>query len=125
MNEVELRGAIRQAVDGIQDPCALAQGIPIGLIEMGLLTGLKMTADGGGFAVELRLRLTAPGCLYWIYFERELRQRVRVLEGVMSVSVELDDAFDWTPDVMGDRAQALLRSRRKDLGSGGREATAS
>ena len=43
---------------------------------MGLIRRVEVLPTGAGdHQVVVHLRLTAPGCLYWLYFERELQTR--------------------------------------------------
>jgi metal-sulfur cluster biosynthetic enzyme len=107
-----LADRIALIADEVIDPCSLAQGVPAGLTEMGLLTAITLTPGEGAAHVELRLRLTAPGCMYGVAFERELRARVGELPEVAAIDVVWDDAFDWTPDDMAPSLTARLAARR-------------
>ena len=63
----------------IVDPCSAAQSVQVGLVDMGMLLRVEIAPAAGGAAaaarwdVTLHLRTTGPGCLYVVFFERELR----------------------------------------------------
>lgn len=111
-----LADRIRALANEVDDPCSLAQGVPIGLVDMGLLLGLELTeAPAGGFHVRLDLRVTAPGCMYTPYFERELRQRLEALPEVRSLRLEWRPDLEWTPSDIAPAARERLRQRRERL----------
>lgn len=115
-----LEQRIRELANEIVDPCSAAQAFPIGLVDMGLLLAVELTpAAGGGAAdsvdVRLRLRTTAPGCFYVVFFERELRARIEALPQVASLALEWDGAWDWTPDEIAPAPREALAERRRRL----------
>jgi metal-sulfur cluster biosynthetic enzyme len=112
-NTIGIEAAVMRVADEIHDPCSVAAAEPLGLVEMGLIRGVGLApAAGGGHEVTVRLRLTAPGCLYWLYFERELRTRVGALDGVESLRIERDRDYDWDESEIAPAARARLRRRR-------------
>lgn len=116
-----LEERIRALANEIVDPCSAAQALPVGLVDMGLLLGVDVTPAGAGRAaagrvdVTLRLRTTAPGCLYVVFFERELRGRIEALPEVASLALAWDGAWDWTPDELAPGVRAALAERRRAL----------
>ena len=127
-----LERRIRELANEIVDPCSAAQAFPIGLVDMGLLLAVELAPAGGGAAggaggdaagvvtadrvdVRLRLRTTAPGCFYVVFFERELRARIEALPQVASLALAWDGAWDWTPDEIAPAARAALAERRRRL----------
>lgn len=119
-----LEQRIRELANEIVDPCSAAQAFPIGLVDMGLLLAVELAPAAGGVAaggaagsvdVRLRLRTTAPGCFYVVFFERELRARIEALPQVASLALEWDGAWDWTPDEIAPAAREALAERRRRL----------
>ncbi len=112
---------VRGAVNDVPDPCSVAQGVPAGLVDMGLLCGVELTeAAGGGRTsaardVLVRLRLTGPGCLYGVHFEREIRHRLEAMPDVAEIEIAFSREFDWTPDDVAPDVQQRLRERRERL----------
>ena len=110
--------------NGIVDPCSAAQAVQVGLVDMGMLLHVGIAPAAGvapaaeaatAWDVTLRLRTTGPGCLYGVYFERELRDRIGSQPDVASLTLEWDDAWDWTPDAMAPAARDALAARRRAL----------
>lgn len=107
---------VRAAVNEVPDPCSVAQGVPVGLVDMGLLCGVEVGAERDGcHDVQLELRLTGPGCFYGIHFEREIRQRLEAMPDVATIDVEFNPEFDWTQDDIAPHVQEELRARRERL----------
>jgi metal-sulfur cluster biosynthetic enzyme len=120
-----LEQRIRALANEIVDPCSSAQAFPIGLVDMGLLLAVELApaaapggagaAPGGRVDVRLRLRTTAPGCFFVVFFERELRARIEALPEVASLALDWDAAWGWTPDDMAPAAREALAERRRRL----------
>jgi metal-sulfur cluster biosynthetic enzyme len=100
-------------IHSVPDPCSYGAGVPLSIGEMGLLR--KLENDAG--RVTVRLQLTSPMCMMAAYFMREIEQRLLAEEGVTSVQVEFDRAFDWKPeDICSDGRQRLLERRVSMIG---------
>jgi len=111
-----LEERIREAVNETPDPCSVSQGVPTGLVDMGLLCGIDIgPPEGRVHAVRVELRLTAPGCFYAIYFEREIRARLEAMDDLGAVEVTFSQEFDWTPDDVAPHIHERLRERRERL----------
>ena len=120
-----LESRIRALANEIVDPCSAATALPVGLVDMGLLLAVGLTAAPGAgrapaggsdaFAVRLRLRTTGPGCFYVVFFERELRARLEALPAVATLALEWDDAWDWSPAALAPHVQEALAERRRRL----------
>ena len=100
---------VRLAVNGVGDPCSVATGTPMGLVDMGLLEHAEITGDGD---LVVQLRLTSPSCYQIGYFTHEIKQRCGEIDGVRSVEVRADAGLVWTPSMMSDDAK---RRRRESL----------
>ena len=111
-----LVGRIRAAVNDIHDPCSVSQGVPAGLVDMGLLCDVQLgPLEGGRYRALVAIRLTGPGCFYGIYFEREIRVRLEAMAEIGAIDVEFSSEFDWTPDDVAPHIQQRLRIRREQL----------
>ena len=110
----EVVSYVRSRVNEVVDPCSRAQGVAIGLVDMGLLRELGVEPDGGAWRVCLKLRLTSPGCLYFVYFEESIRQRI-VHPAIRHLEIGFDSGMDWSPDAMSSSAQRRLRDHRSRL----------
>jgi metal-sulfur cluster biosynthetic enzyme len=97
---------IRAKLNTIGDPCSVAQGVPMGIDDMGLVRDVQMDEVGN---VAIELRLTSPSCHIVGYFDVEAKRRVLGLPGVRSVTVEVDLGLDWRPEMMSEDAKARRR----------------
>lgn len=104
---------VREAANDVADPCSVAQRMPAGMVDMGLVTHIATTDTEAGTDVEVTLRVTAPGCMYMPYFELELRRRLADLPGLGRVSVVWSPDIDWTEQDMAAPLRAALQARRQ------------
>jgi metal-sulfur cluster biosynthetic enzyme len=110
-----LKERVLEKVDAIQDPCSLAQAIPIGLSEMGLVSEVRISkpVDAEGRRnVELVLRVTAPGCMYVPFMDRSILAAVGELDEVAEVSTDWEPNADWTPDEIAAPARERIAESR-------------
>lgn len=117
---------VLEQINGIQDPCSLAQAIPIGLSDMGLVTDVRVSdADAEGrHDVELVLRVTAPGCMYVPFMDRSIRAAVGDLEDVGEIKTEWDPDAEWSPGEIAPAARKRIDESRERRLARHREKTA-
>ena len=108
----ELTERILAAANQISEPCGMAQGLSIGMVDMGLIRSVDLEQRGSRWCVRIRARVTSPDCLHFVYFERELRAAIGDIPDIEEINVEWTDGSDWTPDDMSDAVRAQMRSRR-------------
>ena len=77
------RKEIERVLDEIVDPCSVAAGTTIGLVEMGLIDTLEVADD----AVTVGLLPTFPGCIYSGVFANEITRRLKELGWCNDVKV--------------------------------------
>ncbi|WPB89360.1 metal-sulfur cluster assembly factor [Streptomyces malaysiensis] len=99
---------VRAALRDVVDPCAIATGVPIDIVGMGLVRGV--TADGG--TVTVTLQLTSPFCMQIGLMSDRIREVVGLLPGVNGVEVDVDHTAEWMPEDMESDARAALRRVR-------------
>lgn len=111
-----LKERVLERINAVQDPCSLAQAIPIGLSDMGLVTGVRLSeADAEGrHDVELTLRVTAPGCLYMPFMDRSIKTAVAELEEVREITTEWDPEADWSPTEIAEPARMRIAASRAE-----------
>jgi metal-sulfur cluster biosynthetic enzyme len=100
--------AVRTALESIVDPCSIATGVPISLVEMGLVKQIT-SADGH---VTIVLRLTSPICWQGANILESVEKAAGTLPGVRSAKCILDPAGEWMPAMMSPAAHARLRKLR-------------
>lgn len=111
-----LKERVLERIDSIQDPCSLAQAIPVGLSEMGLVTDVRISEPDaeGRSDVELMLRVTAPGCMYMPFMDRSIKEAVGGLEEVGEISTEWDPMADWSPSEIAEPARERIAASRAE-----------
>ena len=92
----------------IVDPCSAATGVPLSIVDMGLLRHVEIDGD----EARVELRLTSPLCQQVPYFLMEIERLVGALDGVRSVTCDHDLGLEWTPALISPAASARLAARR-------------
>jgi metal-sulfur cluster biosynthetic enzyme len=116
-----LKQRVLERINAVQDPCSLAQAIPIGLSDMGLVTDVRVAdADAEGrHDIALVMRVTAPGCLYMPFMDRSIRAAVADLEEVGEITTEWDPEAEWSPSEIAAPARKRIdesrAARRREL----------
>jgi metal-sulfur cluster biosynthetic enzyme len=87
------------ALRGVIDP-----EIGLDVVELGLVYGV----DVHGRDVRVRLTMTTPACPLGEEIVRDAEDRLRVIDGVGAVDVELVWDPPWSPERMSPAARKLL-----------------
>lgn len=77
----------------------------VNIMDLGLIYGIKADDDDN---VEIKMTLTTPGCPMHDSIKSGVLHRVKQVEGVGNIHVDLVWEPAWTPDKMSDRAKQLL-----------------
>jgi metal-sulfur cluster biosynthetic enzyme len=96
------RAAVMAALNGVYDPCCSDRGLSI--VDMGVVEDVRV--DGGH--VDVDLVLTTGWCPFVATMSSAIPDRLREVEGVQSVGVEVVWDPVWTPDRLSDAARAAL-----------------
>jgi metal-sulfur cluster biosynthetic enzyme len=102
------RTAVLEAVASVVDPCSIATGRPVSLIEMGLLTEVTIQAPD----VTVTLALTSPVCLQAINIVAAVEDALSAVPGVERARCKIDAAAEWDPEMIDPIARAQLRALR-------------
>ncbi|MEH0580569.1 metal-sulfur cluster assembly factor [Streptomyces sp. B21-108] len=106
---------VREVLNTIVDPCSITAGVPAGMDDMGLITGIQVDDDGaGGQRIGVRFGLTDPTCMLLGSFANEARERLARLPGVTAVDVTLDHAMEWTEGLLAPDYQRRLTEHRAE-----------
>ncbi len=87
---------IRAVLSRIHDPCSIAAGRPVSVLDMGLVRGWVL--EGGVLTVTFCV--TFAGCTMAPHFAQAAAHDLAVLPGVERVETVIDTDFVWTPDKM-------------------------
>ncbi|WP_247231778.1 SUF system Fe-S cluster assembly protein [Telluribacter sp. SYSU D00476] len=100
MTEAELREEVVKAIKTVYDP-----EIPVDVYELGLIYDLKIFPVNN---VYVLMTLTSPSCPSAGTIPAEIEQRIREVEGVSDVSVELTFDPPYTTEMMSEEAKLEL-----------------
>lgn len=103
-----LAGDLAAALATVVDPCSVATGVPLNIVEMGLVRRAERFAD----RVEVDLRLTAPVCLYAAPMMEAVEQAVKHGCGVSTVVCTADHGLEWMPSDISVDARTRLQLLR-------------
>ncbi|MFJ7078929.1 metal-sulfur cluster assembly factor [Streptomyces sp. NPDC098781] len=106
---------INRRINSVGDPCSVAHGSPLGLVDMGMVESVVVGGDGH---LRVGMRLTSPSCYMVGYFAEEIRERLADLPRITQVTVEFDNGLDWTPQLMTESGR---HKRRQALAARGIE----
>ncbi len=97
---LELRPRIIDAICSVYDP-----EIPVNIWELGLIYDIDID---DARRVQVRMTLTAPACPSAQSLPLDVERKVREVEGVADVFVEVVWEPAWSPDRMSDTARLQL-----------------
>ncbi len=100
MTEEELKEEVINAIKQVYDP-----EIPVDIYELGLIYDIKIFPVNN---VYVLMTLTSPSCPSAEQIPSELEQKVREIEGVSDVSVELTFDPPYSQDMMSEVAKLEL-----------------
>lgn len=100
MTESELKEEVIKALKQVYDP-----EIPVDVYELGLIYDIKVFPINN---VYVLMTLTSPSCPSAEQIPVEVEQKIREIEGVSDVSVELTWDPPYSQDMMSEIAQLEL-----------------
>jgi FeS assembly SUF system protein len=95
-----LKPTILDAIRTVFDP-----EIPVNILELGLIYDVLVDASG---VAGIRMTLTAPGCPAAQSLPVEVARKVKAVEGVTDVKVDVVWDPPWTKDRMSEAAKLQL-----------------
>ena len=98
--ELELKEKVTQAIKTVYDP-----EIPVDILELGLIYDIKVFPVNN---VYILMTLTSPACPSAGTIPGEVEEKVRTVEGVNDVSVELTFDPPYSQDMMSETAKLEL-----------------
>lgn len=99
-DDAAVRAEVVEAVSSVYDP-----EIPVNIYELGLIYDIEILP---GPHVEVVMTLTSPMCPVAESLPGEVETRVRGVESVKDVHVELTWEPPWTPEMMSEAAKLEL-----------------
>jgi FeS assembly SUF system protein len=97
---MEIKDEAINAVQTIYDP-----EIPVNIYELGLIYEVNVDVDNN---VHVLMTLTAPNCPAAESLPAEVEQKIKEIEGVKSVNVEITFEPPWDQEMMSEAAKLEL-----------------
>ena len=83
--------------------------IPVNIVDLGLVYLCEAAPlEGGGYRVDIRMTLTAPGCGMGPVLTNDVETKVRNIPGVRETHVELVFDPTWDQSMMSEAAKLQL-----------------
>ena len=100
----DLEAAIVAALRTVNDP-----EIPVNIVDLGLVYDCRILPQtDGGYRVEIKMTLTAPGCGMGPVLAEDVRSRIDEIPGVRETAVEVVFDPPWNPNMMTEAARLQL-----------------
>ena len=96
----ELGESIVKVLKSIYDP-----EIPVDIYELGLIYDVMVNTD---YEVKILMTLTSPNCPVAESLPREVEEKVKTIENIKDVDVEITFDPPWTKDLMSEEAKLEL-----------------
>ena len=83
--------------------------IPIDLWNLGLIYDINMsTTENNKNDVKITMSLTTPGCTMGQHMADDIKNKVKALEEINNIEVNVTFDPPWTPEMMTDYAREKL-----------------
>lgn len=103
-----LHETIEAALRTIVDPCSIATGAPVNLMDMGLIQSIDIDRD----KILVVLRLTSPTCWQVVNIIGAIQEKLAPLPAIRELRCCVDMNAEWAPDMMAPAALKRLRTLR-------------
>ncbi len=103
MTEEQMQKVGEKAVEkicGIYDP-----EVPVNIYELGLIYDVQVSEEGD---VEIEMTLTSPNCPVAESLPVEVEEKVKIIEEVRNVKVNITFDPPWDKDMMSEEAKLEL-----------------
>lgn len=94
MTDAALIARIEAQLERVTEPCSIAFGTPISIVEMGLIEQINITENHA----EVTLCLTDAACVHFAGMQRFIRDELLELPEINTVDVRQTLDLLWTPD---------------------------
>jgi metal-sulfur cluster biosynthetic enzyme len=100
---------VKVALEGVVDPCSVASGAPLSVLDMGLVLGWEVDENDD---LVVRIDTTSPGCLMAAHIVADGERRLRQITGLRSATVVVQPSGEWTSERITGHGHEVLRARR-------------
>jgi probable FeS assembly SUF system protein SufT len=100
----EAKDRVWTALRSVYDP-----EIPVNVVELGLVYNNDVAAlPEGGYKVDIKLTLTAPGCGMGPVLQQDAERRIKSIPGIKTANIQLVVDPPWNPSMMSEAARLQL-----------------
>jgi probable FeS assembly SUF system protein SufT len=100
----EAKERVWNALRNVYDP-----EIPVNVVELGLVYNNDVAAlPEGGFKVDIKLTLTAPGCGMGPVLQQDAERRIKAIPGIKTANIQLVVDPPWNQTMMSEAARLQL-----------------
>jgi metal-sulfur cluster biosynthetic enzyme len=100
---------VAETLAAVPDPCSVAAGAPLGLLDMGLVRSWQIDVDDH---LAVVLDITSPACMMAGHFILDAQTRLARIPGIRSVEVRVEPSFEWSEERLTARGREILERRR-------------
>jgi metal-sulfur cluster biosynthetic enzyme len=104
----DLESALVAALSRVLDPCSVAAGMPLDIVEMGMLAGWSIDSDRN---LQVAICVTTPMCLQAHSILEVASRELAASAAFNSIQLRVDTEVIWTEDRLSDTARAKRRKR--------------
>lgn len=97
---LQLEAEILKVIKGVFDP-----EIPVNIYDLGLIYEIDVDDYDN---VEIKMTLTAPNCPVADSMPNEVKEKVKAIEGVNKVNIEMVFDPPWSASMMSEEAKLVL-----------------
>lgn len=103
-HELSLQDAVMNALCAVPDP-----EMPLSIVDLGMVSAVRIRADDSGAVVEIDLLPTFVGCPALAVIEQDVRRAVGALPGTPGIRVNFVYDPPWSVDRISDAGRESLR----------------
>jgi len=104
----ELESWVVAALSRVLDPCSVAAGMPLDIVEMGMLADWSVDSERN---LEVAICLTSPMCLLAHNILEAASRELAADARFKSIRLRVDTSVIWTEDRLSDIARQRRRER--------------
>ena len=104
--------AVYEALDLVKDPCMVAAGHDLSILDLGLVYDVEVQEDG---RIRIDMTLTELGCIFTHRVFGEVYDAVEALPEAKEVEVVPRWSPVWTPERLNQKARRALEGSRNAM----------
>ena len=103
---------VYEALDRVKDPCMVAAGHDLSILDLGLVYDVEVQEDG---RIRIDMTLTELGCIFTHRVFGEVYDAVEALPEAKEVEVVPRWSQVWTPERLNQKARRALEGSRNAM----------